>query len=318
MTQIKTIVGLDIAKEKVDAAIRSAAVAATFANTAEGHRELLAFLKKHGVCRAVMEATGGYERTWAKLLDEASIEVVIVDPKRIRHFAKSAGRLAKNDPIDAKMIAWFGEVFLEVQSKSLDPERQELEQMVTARQGLMQVQTQIANWREHDQPAAVRKAHQALAKAVATQISRLQVAIDARVKKDSTFNKRAEIIESVPGLGGVTASGVIAFMPELGHVDDKAAAALLGVAPYDDDSAERHGERHIKGGRRKLRTLLFTPILGAATQHNPVIKAFYQRLIARGKKPKVALTACMRKLIIILNTMLAKGEKWDPQKHAAA
>jgi transposase len=107
-------------------------------------------------------------------------------------------------------------------------------------------------------------------------------------------------------------------MPELGHVDNQAAAALLGVAPYDDDSGDRHGQRHIQGGRHKLRKLLFMPILGAATQHNPVLMAYYERLLARGKLKKVALVACMHKLIIILNTMLKRGEKWDPDKYARA
>ena len=111
---------------------------------------------------------------------------------------------------------------------------------------------------------------------------------------------------------------MIAFFPKLGRIDRQAAGALVGIAPFDDDSGQRHGERHIRGGRRKLRTLLFMPVLSAATRHNPVLKAYYQRLIARGKKPKVALIACMRKLIVILNTMLARGEKWDPTKHAIA
>lgn len=112
--------------------------------------------------------------------------------------------------------------------------------------------------------------------------------------------------------------GVIAFQPELGRVDRQAAAALLGAAPYDDDSGERRGQRHIKGGRRKLRNLLYMPVMGAATRNNPVLKAYYQRLLARGKAPKVAIIACMRKLIGILNTMLARNQKWDPTKHALA
>jgi transposase len=140
----------------------------------------------------------------------------------------------------------------------------------------------------------------------------------ATIDKTGRFAQHAEIIHSVPGLAGNAAAGLIAFLPELGLVDRQAASALLGVAPFDDDSGKRHGQRHIQGGRRKLRKLLFMPIVGAATQHNPVLKAYYQRLIARGKKAKVALIACMRKLIGILNTMLARGEKWDPAKHALA
>jgi len=136
------------------------------------------------------------------------------------------------------------------------------------------------------------------------------------IKATPHFAARAEIIESVPGLAGTTAANLLVGMPELGQVGNKIAPALLGAAPYDDDSGRRRGERHIKGGRRKVRNALFMPCLGAATQHNPVLKAFYQRLLAKGKEKKVALIACMRKLIVILNIMLARGEKWDATRYA--
>lgn len=318
MTQNGTLVGLDIAKGKVDAAIRSAAVEAPFANSPQGRRELLDWLCQHGVSKAVMEASGGYERSWAALLRKAGLEVLIVDPKRVRHFARSAGQLAKNDPIDARMIAWFGEVFGGAPGKAQDDDRQELDQLVTARLGLTRLQGQIESWGEHEQPKAVHQIHQGLLKAVTTQLAKLEAIIAAKIDNSEHFSQRADIIYSVPGLGDASTAGLIAFLPELGHVDRQAAAALLGTAPFDDDSGQRHGPRRIMGGRRKLRNLLFVPILGAATQHNPVLKAHYQQLIARGKPHKVALMACLRKLIGILNTMLARGEKWDATRHAIA
>ena len=318
MAQKMTIVGLDIAKGKVDAAIRSAGAEASFANNPPGRRQLLDWLNQHGVCKAVMEASGGYERSWAALLRKAGLEVLIVDPKRVRHFARSAGQLAKNDPIDARMIAWFGEVFGGAPGKTEDADRQELDQLVTARLGLTRLQGQIEGWGEHEQPKMVQKVHQALLKAVTAQLAKLEDVIATKIGDTERFAQRADIIDSVPGLGEASTAGLIAFLPELGHVDRQAAAALLGAAPFDDDSGKRHGPRRIMGGRRKLRNLLFVPILGAATQHNPVLKAHYQRLIARGKPHKVALMACLRKLIGILNTMLARGEKWDPTKHAIA
>jgi transposase len=318
MTQNGTLVGLDIAKDKVDAAIRSVSEQASFANSAHGRRQLLAWLSRHGVCKAVMEASGGYEQSWAALLRAAGLDVLIVDPKRVRHFAKSAGRLAKNDAIDAGMIAWFGEVFGEWPGKPQDADRHELDQLVTARLGLTRLQSQIKSWAEHELPKVVLKVHQTLLKALATQLAKLEDVIATKIGNTERFAQRAEIIHSVPGLGAAAAGGLIAFLPELGQVDRQAAAALLGAAPFDDDSGKRHGPRRIMGGRHKLRRLLFMPILGAATRHNPVLKACYQRLIARGKPPKVALMACMRKLVAILNTMLAKGEKWDPSRHAIA
>jgi len=319
MTQKRTLVGLDIAKGKVDAAIRSAATEATFANGPEGRQKLLSWLEEHGVDKAVMEASGGYERSWAALLANAGLEVVIVDPKRVRHFAKSSGQLAKNDPIDARMIAWFGEVFADKTCGTPhDEDRQELDQLVTARQGLKRLQAHIDSWSEHEQPKIVHKIHQVLLKAMAAQLRRLEKVIVTKLQATPQFAHRAEIIESVPGLGDTTTAGLIALLPELGYVDRQAAAALLGAAPFDDDSGERRGQRHIMGGRKKLRNLLYMAVMGAATQHNPVLNAYYLRLLARGKPPKVALMACMRKLIGILTAMLARGEKWDPSKHALA
>ena len=317
MTQKQKLVGIDVAKETIDVAIRLGAEA-SFANSPEGHRELVAWLKGHDVGKAVLEASGGYERSWAKLLRGAGLEVVIVDPKRVRHFAKSAGQLAKNDPIDARMIAWFGEVFGQMPGQPDDPERQELDQMVTARLGIIRLKEKIESWGEHEQPKAVQKAHRVLLKAVRAQMAKLEAVIADTIADTERFAHSAEIIQSVPGLADNTAAGLIAFMPELGLVDRQAASALLGAAPFDADSGKRQGERHIQGGRRKLRKLMFMAVVGAATQHNPVLKACYQRLVAKGKKAKVALIACMRKLIGILNTMLARGEKWDPDKHAIA
>ena len=149
------------------------------------------------------------------------------------------------------------------------------------------------------------------------ELRKIDAAIAAKIRANPAFARRAEIIASVPGLGDQAVAGVIACMPELGRVSNEAAAALVGVAPYDDDSGERRGARCIKGGRRKLRNLLYMPVMGAATQHNPALKAYYQRLRAKGKEAKVAIIACMRKLIVILNTMLARDETWLPPPRAA-
>jgi transposase len=305
------VVGIDVAKDKVDACIRSLSLRWTSPSTAQDRRKLIVWLRKHKVGKAVMEASGGYERDWATALREAGIEVRIVDPKRVRSFARSAGRLAKNDAIDAEMIAWFAETFGEVPGQAYDAAREKLVQIVNARLGLLDLQTKLQNRGEHAGPEPVQKMHARLLKQVALEITKLEAAIVAMIKATPHFAELAEIIESVPGLGGITSAGLIAAMPELGQVSNKVAAALLGAAPYDDDSGRRRGERHIKGGRRKVRNLFYMACLGAATRHNPMLKAFYRRLIAKGKEPKIALVACMRKLIIILNTMIARRQKWD-------
>lgn len=317
MPQERRIVGIDVSKLKVDACIRSLSARMSQPSTARGRAALIAWLRENGVGLAVMEASGGYERDWAESLREAGIAVRIVDPKRVRYFAKSAGRLAKNDPIDAAMIAWFAETFPSEMAQAHDPDRERLDRLVTARALLVRLAAAIEQLGEHQQPQVVKNAQRAIARASKTQLAKLEAVIAANIRANPQFAARAAIIHSVPGFGPHFTAGAIAWLPELGRIGNRAAAALVGVAPYNDDSGKHHGERHIKGGRREIRDLLYMATLAAASRHNPVIKAYYQRLRAKGKKAKVALVACMRKLIIILNTMLARSQVWSPPAAAA-
>src|SRR5262245_44062664 len=310
------VVGIDVAKDKVDACIRRLALRQMFPNTPQGHRQLVAWLRKHEVSKAVMEASGGYEREWAKVLRQAGIEVRIVDPKRVRSFALSGGRLAKNDAIDAQMIAWFAETFSEAPGQTHDAAHEELLALAKARISLVDLKARLESQSEHAGPRLVQSARGRLLKNLVSEIAKLEAIIAATIKATPHLAERAEIIESIPGFAKTTSANLVAGMPELGQVSNKIAAALLGAAPYDDDSGNRRGERHIKGGRRWVRKAIYMPCVGAATLNNPVLKAYYDRLIAKGKKPKVALVACMRKLIAILNTMIARRQKWDPSRYA--
>lgn len=310
------VAGIDVAKDKVDVCVRSLSLKRVFASTQAGRGELASWLRRQKVGKTVMEASGGYEREWAKALRAAKIEVRIVDPKRVRSFAQSAGRLAKNDTIDAEMIAWFAETFDEVRGQTYDVAREKLHQMVNARQAMKDMQARLENQGEHELPAAVERAQARVLKTIGAELAKLDVAISAMIDATSHFTELAMIMESVPGIGRTTAAALIANMPELGQANNKIVAALLGVAPYDDDSGRRRGERHVKGGRRRTRNTFYMACLGAATQHNPVLKAFYERLLAKGKEKKVALTACMRKLICILNVMIARRQKWDANRYA--
>jgi transposase len=318
MPQETRIVGLDVAKSKVDACIHSMGLRLSAPSTPEGEAKLVAWLLANRVGRAVMEASGGYERSWAAALRAAGLEVLIVDPKRVRHFARAAGRLAKNDPIDAETIARFAEAFPDGGAQPHDPAREELSRLVQARTALRNVEDRIKQQREHQPPAVVAQALAAIAKTLRAELRKLEASIASRIKANPAFARRAELIDGVPGLGDQTVAGIVAWMPELGRIPNQAAAALLGAAPYDDDSGQRKGVRSIRGGRRKLRDLLYMAVVGAAAQHNPALKAHYQRLRARGKEAKVAFIACMRKLIVILNTMLARDEPWNPPAQAAA
>jgi transposase len=312
------VAGIDVAKDKVDVCIRSLSLTGTFTSIPDGRRELIAWLRRHKVGKAVMEASGGYERPWAKALRTAGIAVRIVDPKRVRSFAQSAGRLAKNDTIDAEMIAWFAETFDEAPGQPYDAAREKLHQMVNARQAMKQMQTQLISQGEHKLPREVQRLHAKTAKTISLELARLEAEISALVESTPHFAELAEIIESVPGIGRTSCAVLIAAMPELGQASNKIVAALLGVAPYDDDSGKRRGERHIRGGRRRARTALHMANLGAATRNNPVLSAFYERLLAKGKLKKVALTACMRKLICILNVMIERRQKWDASRFAVS
>jgi transposase len=312
----RVVVGIDVAKDKVDTCVRSLSLRKTWPSSPQGQRKLVAWLRKHQVNKAVMEASGGYERGWASLLREVGIEVRIVDPKRVRSFALSAGRLAKNDAIDAEMIGWFAETFSDAPSQTYDAAREELQTLVRARLGLIDLRMRLVSQSEHAAPGLVQKAHAHVLKSLASEIAKLEAAICAKIKSTPDFAERAEIIESVPGFAETSAANLVAGMPELGQVSNEIVAALIGVAPYDDDSGKRRGGRHIKGGRRWVRNAIYMPCVGAATLNNPILKAYYQRLVAKGKEPKVALIACMRKLITILNTMIARRQKWDPSRYA--
>lgn len=310
------VVGIDVSKAKVDACIRKLNLRQAFPSTPEGRGKLIAWLRKHKVTKAVMEASGGYERDWAKALRQAAIAVRIVDPKRVRNFALSAGRLAKNDAIDSDTIAWFGETFSEGPTQVYDAVREELQALVKARSALVNLRARLQCQSEHAATGLVQKAQARVLKCLDNEIAKLEAAISAKVKSTPDLAERAEIIASVPGLGETSATNLVAGLPELGEVSDKIASALIGAAPYDDDSGKRRGVRHVKGGRRWVRNAIYMPCVGAARLNNPVLRAFYDRLIARGKKPKVALIACMRKLIVILNTMLARHQIWDPSRYA--
>lgn len=308
------VVGIDVSSEKVDVCIRGVDEGTlTKPNTAEGHIALIVWLRKHGVELAVMEASGGYEGVWAETLRGAGIEVSIVEPKRIRSFARASGELAKTDAIDAHMIAWYGEVFAETLRKQAhDPAREELARVMTARAMLKKIETMILQLREHKQPPAVVKAQEKIAKVLKAEIAKLEKNAAARIQANEAFAARDEIIQSVPGVGPIFSAAVLAWLPELGRIGEKQIAALVGTAPYADDSGERRGQRHIQGGRRKIRDLLYMVGVGVATQNNPELIAHYQRLLARGKEKKVAIVACMRKLLVILNAMLKRGETWRP------
>ena len=320
MAHSRDVVGIDVSKENLDVFVVASEQARRVTNAAAGHAELVGWLKSLGVTIAVMEASGGYERTVACTLQRAGFAVRIVDPRRVRHFAKAAGRLAKNDRIDARIIAEFGAVFALTERCEIAPDarRDHLAGLVAARRALVEHQTGLRNQTSAAPCGPARAAMAAALKPIASAIKKLDRLIAAAIAAHAPFATLAARLDTVPGLGPATIAAIIAWLPELGQLDRRAVAALVGVAPFDDDSGRRAGQRYIQGGRCKLRNVVYMAVMGAATRHNPVLKAHYTALIYRGKLPKVALIACLRKLLTILNAMVAQQTDWAPKLSTAA
>lgn len=318
MAYIQDVVGIDVSKQNLDVYVVAHQQQRTVTNDAAGHGELVGWLKSLGVRIAVMEASGGYEQTIAKALRRAGLEVRIVDPKRVRHFARAAGRLAKNDRIDARMIAEFGAIFATTARCEIaaDAQRERLAGLVGARQALIEHQTGLRNQISAAPAGAARRALAATLKPIARAVGKLDRLIAEVIAGHPPFAALAARLDTVPGLGPVAISALIAWLPELGRLDRRELAALVGVAPFDDDSGKRSGQRYIQGGRCKLRNILYMAVMGAATRHNPILNAHYTELTKRGKLAKVAIIACLRKLLTILNAMVAQQTDWAPKPAA--
>src|SRR6266404_6083338 len=257
-------------------------------------------------------------RAAARSLRRAGLVAHVVDPKRVRHYAKAAGQLAKTDRIDARMIAAFGAAFLRERPSGIagaeDPARQDLAELVGTRQVLVDHRTGLQQQADAVTSAIAKKLLLAPLKQLDRQIETCDRQIAAAIAWHEPFAALARRLDTVPGLGPVSIAALIAWLPELGQLDRRQLAALVGVAPFADDSGKRTGQRHIQGGRMKLRNILYMATVGAATRHNPVLQARYRRLLENGKKPKVALIACLRTLLTILNAMVAHQQDWNPTK----
>lgn len=315
-----TVVGIDVAKAHVDVYVLGAdGDPQRFTNDESGYLNLTALLQPLQVALVVMEATGGYEAALACSMQAAGFAVAVINPRQARDFARSMGRLAKTDAIDARMLAELAAVLVRREDlarfiRPLADERQQwLAALVTRRRQLLAM-LGAEEKRLQLTPKPLHPSIHAIVTVIKAQLDDMDGQMVGYVHEH--FGELEQLLRSASGIGPVASATLIATLPELGHLSRRQIAALVGVAPMAKDSGRSKGRRRIQGGRFEIRRVMYMAAL-TASQHNPAIKAFYERLKAAGKLSKVALVACMRKLLTMLNAMVRTGKPWDASLHKA-
>lgn len=301
-------IGIDVSKANLDIDAYPRAHRTRFSNDETGRRQLVNELKNLQPKLVVLEATGGLESPIASELAIAGLAVAVINPRQARDFAKAIGVLAKTDQVDALVLARFAEAIKPEVRALKDSEVMALDSVLTRRRQLVDMITAESN-RYAQAPGKIAKQ---IAKHLSWLNKRLKEAdddLDDAIRQSPLWQAKAHLMMSIPGVGRVTATTLLAALPELGQLSRREISALVGVCPFNRDSGGHRGRRVIWGGRASVRTVLYMAAL-AASRHNPMIKAFYQKLLAAGKMKKVALVACMRKLLVILNAMVKSNTPW--------
>ena len=305
-----TFFGIDVSKTALDLCQWGKKEVTRFENDATGIAAMVEALSSEtAVTLIVVEASGGFEQTMITELAAASLPIVVVNPTRVRNFARAKGQLAKTDQIDARMIADFAEA-IRPEVRPLGTEEQQLiKALVTRRRQLIDMQTAEKNRRTSTNPELLPRLEKHL-DWLETELAEIEDDLDDWIDQNAQWREKRISLESVPGVGKVTSFTLLAELPELGTLSRQKIAALAGLAPFNRDSGRFRGRRHIFGGRSDVRSVLYMAAL-SGIRYNPVLKTFYDRLIAKGKLPKVAITACMRKLLTILNAIIRDGSAWQ-------
>lgn len=310
MTQIALHVGIDVAKDRLDVAILETGELFAVDNDEAGYAILVERLSDRAIAAVGLEASGGYERAVLKTLWHKGLPVRRINPHRLRQFARAAGVNAKNDRLDARMIARFLAT-LAVHPVEFDPSLELVIELVTVRRQLHAELSRVNNQLEHVRDAALKRLAKRRASRLRADILLLDKSIAQTIAADHALARRDRLLRSTPCVGPVLSATLIALLPELGRLSNRQIAALVGLAPFDHDSGKLKGKRCIWGGRESVRNVLYMAALSAGV-HNPVFAAFRQRLRANGKVAKVAIVAVMRKLITTLNAMIRDDKPWDP------
>ena len=309
-------VGIDVSKQSLDLATDHTPATRPFANDAQGHDAIVKHLQGLSVKLIVLEATGGYERTIVAALLAAKLPVVVANPRPVRDFARATGKLAKTDRIDAIILARFART-INPEPRTLPDENARILQEKIARRGqLVNLSTAESNRLRQAHDQAVKASIQQVITLLKQQLKKLDDDLDQMIRQSPAWREKENLLKSVPGVGDQTARQLIINLPELGQCSRQQIAALVGVAPFNRDSGRRRGRRTVYGGRAHVRATLYMATL-VATRCNPIIRHHYQNLLAAGKRKKVALIACRRKLLTMLNAMLREGKSWKYQTKPA-
>jgi transposase len=313
LQSVPQTVGVDIAKDSLDVCLHPDGAAKRFANDAEGFAALIGWLLPHAPTRVVFEATGAYHRAFERTLADQGLPMVKVNPCQARRFAEATGKRAKTDKVDAAMLARFGAVLEPPLRPINDPVFDQLKDLRSARNALVKDRVAAQNREKTLVLALLKKQNTQRLKQIDAQIEAIDAELARLVKQDEPLQKRLDCLVTIPGIGLVTALALLIEMPELGTIEGRQAASLAGLAPITRESGQWKGKSFIAGGRALVRQALFMPAM-VAMRFNPDFKAKYQDLVAAGKPKKLALTAIMRKLVVLANAILKKGTQWEPKQ----
>jgi transposase len=316
MTKTELFVGIDVSKARLDVAVLPGEKTWSTTNDDDGISDLVAKLKDLAPSLVLLEATGGLERRVLARLVGAGLPAMAINPRNIRDFARSLGKLAKTDRIDAIVLAQFAQVVRPPLRPIADEQTQELQAQLTRRRQIIEMMVAEKNRLSAAETSKVRKVIKAHIEYLQKALAINEYDIDQTIKQTPIWLEKVDLLESTPGVGRTTASTLVALLPELGTLGRKQIAALVGVAPFNRDSGTLRGRRSIWGGRAAVRAVLYMATL-TGTQWNPALRALYRRLKAAGKPSKVAIVACMRKLLTILNAILRDRSPWHHQELSA-
>ena len=307
----QTFIGIDVAKHHLDVHQHQLGDSFRVDNDHAGWSKLIQRIEQRSLTLIAIESTGGYEAAIVAELHAADLPVAVVNPRQVRDYARATGRLAKTDRIDAAVLAEFGQAVRPRRTAVPDAITLQIKALVTRRRQLRQLHQAEANHTEHVADEAIARSIARTIKAVDKELAWVEAELERVIRTSPMWQRKFQLLISVPGIAEVTAAAMLAGLPELGTLNRRQVAALVGVAPINRDSGLMRGRRTTGGGRTEVRTALYMPTL-VAIRHNPLIHKFYERLLKNGKAKMTAVVACMRKLVILLNAIIKQNKEWSP------